>query len=68
MKATDAARLLRESNPVADDAFAGAAGDSLGRATFEHITGRSPKPAPVTGRSLRRGRLFWLAAEACLEL
>ena len=45
MKApVDAARLLRESNPVPDDAFAGAAGDSLGRATFERITGRSPEP------------------------
>ena len=65
MKApVDAARLLRESNPVADDAFAGAAGDSLGRATFERITGRSPKPAPVTDRSPRRRRLFWLAAAA----
>jgi hypothetical protein len=65
MKApVDAARLLRESNPVADDAFAGSAGDSLGRATFERITGRSPRPAPVTGRSPRRRRLFWLAAVA----
>ena len=32
-----AARLLRESNPVANDAFAGAAQDSLGRAAFERI-------------------------------
>jgi photosystem II stability/assembly factor-like uncharacterized protein len=65
MKAvTDAARLLRESNPVADDAFGGAAGDRLGQATFERITGSSPKPAPATGRSLRRGRLFLLAAAA----
>jgi hypothetical protein len=60
--ATYAARRLRESNPVADDAFAAAAGDSLGRATFEHITGSSAKPAPV--RSLGRRRLFWLAAAA----
>ena len=45
----DAARLLRESNPVADDAFAGAAGDSLGRATFERIIDVSAEPAQVTG-------------------
>lgn len=64
MKATDAARLLRESNPVADDAFAGAAGDSLGRATFERITGGSPRPAQATRRSPRRRRLFCLAAAA----
>ena len=65
MKApVDAARLLRESNPVADDAFAGAAGDLVGRATFERITGRSPEPAPVTGRSPRRRLLLRLAAVA----
>jgi hypothetical protein len=62
--AMDAARRLRESNPVADDAFAAAAGDSTGRATFERITGRSPRPAPVTGRPPRRRGLFWLAAVA----
>ena len=52
----DAARLLRESNPVSDDAFASAADDSLGRATFECIIDGSPKPAPVTGHSLRGRR------------
>ena len=62
--ATDAARRLRESNPVADDAFAAAAGDSLGRATFERIIGISAKPAPVPARSPRRRLLFWLAAAA----
>lgn len=63
MKApVDAARLLRESNPVAVDAFADAAGDRLGRATFERIAGRSPRPATATGHALRRPRLFWLAA------
>jgi hypothetical protein len=62
--ATDAAWWLRESNPVADDAFAGAAGDSLGRATFEHIIGSSARPAPVPVRSPARRQLFWLAAVA----
>jgi hypothetical protein len=60
----DAARLLRESNPVADDAFAGAAGDGLGRATFERIIDLSAEPAQATGRSPRRRRAFWLAAVA----
>lgn len=62
--AADAARLLRDSNPVADDAFAGAAGDGLGRATFERIIDLSPEPAQVTGRSARWRRPFWLAAVA----
>jgi photosystem II stability/assembly factor-like uncharacterized protein len=63
MKApADAARLLRESNPVPDDAFAGAAGDSLGRATLERITTSSPRPAPVTGRSLQARRRVVMAA------
>jgi hypothetical protein len=60
----DAARLLRESNPVADDAFAGAAGDSLGRATFERIIDHSAEPAQTAGHSPRRRRPFWLAAVA----
>jgi hypothetical protein len=65
MKApVDAARLLRESNPVPDDAFAGAAGDLLGRATFERITGRSPEPPTATGRAPRRRLLLRLAAVA----
>ena len=65
MKATaDAARLLRESNPVADDAFAGAAGDSLGRATFQRIIELSAGPARATGRAPRWRRPFWLAAVA----
>jgi photosystem II stability/assembly factor-like uncharacterized protein len=51
-----AARLLRESNPVPDDAFAGAAGDILGRTTLERITASSPGPASGTGRSLRARR------------
>jgi photosystem II stability/assembly factor-like uncharacterized protein len=64
MKApADAARLLRESNPFPDDAFAGAAGDSLGQATLGRITAGSPRPAPVTGRSLRaRWRVVMAAA------
>jgi photosystem II stability/assembly factor-like uncharacterized protein len=63
MKApVDAARLLRESNPVPHDAFAGAAGDSLGRATLRHITTSSPRPAPVTGRSARAPRRVAMAA------
>ena len=62
--ATDAAGWLRESNPVAAGAFAGAAGDSLGRATFERIIGSSPGPAPVPVRSPGRRRLYWLAAVA----
>ena len=60
----DAARLLRESNPVADDAFAGAAGDGLGRATFERIIDVSAEPAQATGRSPRLRRPLWLAAVA----
>src|SRR5262249_34373369 len=47
MKATEAARLLRETNPVADDAFADAAHDNLGRATFERIVGSSAESPPV---------------------
>jgi hypothetical protein len=69
MKApVDAARLLRQSNPVPDDAFAGAAGDSLGRATFERIISRSPDAARITARPLRRWRfaLRWTAAAAAL--
>ncbi len=62
--AADAARLLRESNPVADGAFVGAADDSLGRATFERIIGLSPGLAQVTGRSPLWRRPFWLAAVA----
>jgi photosystem II stability/assembly factor-like uncharacterized protein len=58
----DAVRLLRESNPVPDDAFAGAAEDSLGRATFERITTSSPRPAAVTGRSLQARRRVVMAA------
>ena len=60
----DAARLLRESNPVADDAFAGAAGDSLGRATFQRIIDLSPEPTQVVGRSPGWRRPFWLAVVA----
>ncbi len=60
----DAARLLRESNPVADDAFAGAARDGLGRATFERIIDVSAEPAQATGRSPRRRRPLWLTAVA----
>jgi hypothetical protein len=58
MKASaDAARLLRESNPVADDAFSGAAGDSIGRATFEHITGGPSRRAQAAGRSSAPARM-----------
>jgi hypothetical protein len=65
MKAgADAARLLRESNPVADNAFAGAAGDSVGRATFERIIDLSPEPTQATGRVSRWRRPFWLVAVA----
>jgi len=63
MKApVDAARLLRESNPVPDEAFAGAAGDSLGRATLKRITTSSPGPAPATSRSLQARRHIAMAA------
>jgi photosystem II stability/assembly factor-like uncharacterized protein len=64
MKApADAARLLRESNPVPDEAFAGAAGDSLGQATLKRITTSSPRPSPLTGRSLQaRWRVVMAAA------
>ncbi len=63
MKApVDTTRLLRENNPVPDDAFAGAAGDSLGRATLKRITTSSPGPAPVTGRSLQARRRVVMAA------
>jgi hypothetical protein len=63
MKATtDAARRLRENNPVVDDAFAGAADDSIGRVTFERIIGSSAELVPA--RSPGRRRLFRLAAAA----
>jgi hypothetical protein len=63
----DAVRLLRESNPVPDDAFAGAAGDSLGRATFERIIiSHSAKQARATGRSLRRRRRLALRSAAAV--
>jgi hypothetical protein len=51
MNATDAARRLHESNPVAGDAFAAAAGDSIGRATFEYIMASPPRPEPGPGRA-----------------
>jgi hypothetical protein len=63
-RAADAARLLRESNPVAGDAFAGAAGDNLGRAAFERIIDLSAGPAQAAGRAPRRPRPVWLAAVA----
>ncbi len=63
-RAAEAARMLRESNPVADDAFAGASGDSLGRATFQRIIDPSTEPAQSAGRSPRWRRPFWLAAAA----
>jgi hypothetical protein len=63
-RAVDAARMLRESNPVADDAFAGAAGDSLGRATFDAIIDHSAEPAQAVGRFPGLRRPFWLAAVA----
>jgi hypothetical protein len=64
-RAVEAAQMLRDSNPVADDAFAGAASDSLGRATFERITGPSAEPAQSAGRrSPRWRRPFWLAVAA----
>jgi hypothetical protein len=64
-KPVDAARLLRDSNPVADDQFDGAAADSLGLATFERILHSGPEPALPASRSPRRPRrvaLRWLAA------
>ena len=63
-RAADAARMLRESNPVPDDAFAGAAGDSLGRATFDAIIDMSAEPAQTAGRSPGWRRPFWLAVVA----
>jgi peptide/nickel transport system substrate-binding protein len=70
MKApADAARLLRESNPVPDDAYASAAGDSLGRATFERITASSPDPAAAQdGLRYPRGRVVMPTAQRRREL
>jgi hypothetical protein len=62
--ATDAVRLLAQSNPVAQDAFAGAADDSLGRATFERIIASPVRPARASLRPLGRRRLISLAAVA----
>jgi hypothetical protein len=64
-RAAEAVRMLRDSNPVANDAFAGAADDRLGRATFKRIIDPSAGSAQATGRSPRRWRQpFWLAAVA----
>lgn len=62
---TAAARRLRESNPVADDAFAGASGERLGQITFDHIIATPAQPATTTaagsttvpGRRRRAGLL-----------
>ena len=63
MKATtDDARRLRESNPVAEDAFAGAASDSIGRSTFEHITTSPPGAEPAPGRAWGLRRLLAIGA------
>jgi hypothetical protein len=45
---TAAARRLRESNPFADDAFAGAASESLGQVTYNHIISTPAQPAAPT--------------------
>jgi photosystem II stability/assembly factor-like uncharacterized protein len=67
MKATtDDARRLRESNPVAADAFAGAATDSIGRATFEHITTSPPGPGPARSHAWGRRRLLAIGAVAAV--
>ena len=71
MNATDAARRLHESNPVAEDAFAGAAGDGIGRATFERIMASppGPEPGPRRVRSRRRWsrrRLLAIGAAAAV--
>lgn len=55
MNATDAARRLHESNPVTEDAFTGAAGDGIGRATFKRIMASPPQPEPGPSR-VRSGR------------
>jgi hypothetical protein len=49
MKTTrEAARRLRESNPVADDAYSGAAGERLGQITFNHIISEPARSAATT--------------------
>src|SRR5262249_21308315 len=56
MKQTSAAASrLRQSNPVPDDAFSGAARDGLGRVAFERIiaSGAAPPPQLHLGRQLR---------------
>ena len=66
MNATDAARRLHESNPVTEDAFAGAAGDGIGRATFERIMASPPRPEPGPGRGWSRRRLLAIGAGAAV--
>ncbi len=51
---TEAARQMRASNPVPHDAFAGAADDSLGQATFASITASPAAPSLGLDRSATR--------------
>jgi hypothetical protein len=51
---TDATRQMRASNPVPHDAFVGAAGDSLGQATFKSITASPAAPSPGPRRGNHR--------------
>ena len=54
MNATEeAARRLRESNPLTTDTFADAAEDNCGRATFQNIIASSAESAPPARRSSR---------------
>lgn len=63
---TNGAQRLRESNPVAEDAFANAASDSLGRTTFEHIISSPTGPLPVRGRAPGRRQLLAIGAGAAV--
>jgi hypothetical protein len=60
-----AARRLRECNPVAEDAYAGAAGERLGQITFNHIitspAQSSATPVAESARVPNRRRIGLLA-------
>lgn len=60
----EAARRLREGNPVTDSAFAGARDDGLGQATFRDIIASAAEPAPNPRRPSRRRVLLPIGAMA----